>query len=116
VRYKTSESNNPSSKKPNTIAAVRPRRTAYLQPQLHLFLALVGTLIAVLSVALFLGREAQAQTTQPVNDLAAPVQEKTTQAQQESAPEPTSPTQDQTTQQLSDKSAPVEEKGGGSQE
>ena len=108
MRYQTSASNNPSSKKPNSIAAVRPQRTAYLQRQRHLFLALVGTLIAVLSVALFLGREAQAQTTQTVGDVAAPVQEKTTQAQQEPAPEPTAPTQDQTTQPVSDKTAPVE--------
>jgi hypothetical protein len=109
VRYQPFKPDNPSSKKPDTIAALTPQRATYLQPQGRFIIALVGTLIAVLSIALLLGREAQAETTQPVNDLAASVQEETTPAQQEPAPELTAPTQDQTTQPVSDKTAPVEE-------
>jgi len=73
VRGQHTKPDSSSSKAPDLIAAaIGPQRTAYCL-RCRLIFALLGTLIAVFSVTLFLGGEAQAQGTldtgQPVSTL-----------------------------------------------
>lgn len=105
---RTSKFDNPTSEKVLAAADVERRYTAHLQ-QRRLILTLAGTLIALFSVALFLGKEAQAQVTQVVNDQTAPALEDAATAQQEPAPVQTAPIQDQAVQPVADSTATVQE-------